>query len=248
MTMHEHTEWTDKLSDYLDGELSGQDHRAVAAHVAGCVECSQALHQLRAVVERARTLAPAEPPLDLWKAVADRIAVETERPVATFGTRRRFSFTWPELIAASVLLVLVSGWAALRMNRPSSADLQVRQPGSADLQVRQPGTADLQVHQPGGADLQAGPDVVPATFDDTEYDAAVADLQRALQSGRGQLDPATVKIVEQNLAIIDQAVDEARRALAQDPANGDLSGYLQETKRRKLDLLRHAAALAEDLN
>jgi len=228
MTMHEHTEWTDRLSDYLDGELSDHEHRSVAAHVAGCVECSQALHELRAVVERARTLVPAEPPADLWKAVADRIAVENEGPIATLGTRRRFSFTWPELIAASVLLVLVSGWAALRMNTPSSADLQVRQPGNADI--------------------QAGPDVVPASVDDTEYDAAVADLQRALQSGRGQLDPATVKIVEQNLAIIDQAVDDARRALAQDPANADLSGYLQETKRRKLDLLRHAAALAEDLN
>jgi hypothetical protein len=239
MTMHEHTEWTDKLSDYLDGELSDQEQRAVAAHVAGCEECSRTLHDLRAVIERGRTLAPAEPTTDLWKAVSDRIAVESERPIATFGTRRRFSFTWPELIAASVLLVLVSGWAALRMNRPAPTG------SSADLQVRQP---DLQVRQPGDADLQAGPDLVPANFDDTEYDEAVADLQRALQSGRGQLDPATVKIVEQNLAIIDQAVDEARRALAQDPANGDLSGYLQETKRRKLDLLRHAAALAEDFN
>jgi anti-sigma factor RsiW len=234
MTMHEHTEWTDKLSDYLDGELSDQEQRAVAAHVAGCVECSEALQELRTVVERARTLTPAEPPADLWKAVADRIAVESERPVPTFGARRRFSFTWPELIAASVLLVLVSGWAALRMNRPAPTGTETR--------------ADLQVRQPGRADLQAGPDVVPVNFDDTEYDAAVADLQRALQSGRGQLDPATVKIVEQNLAIIDQAVDDARRALAQDPANADLSGYLQETKRRKLDLLRHAAALAEDFN
>jgi Putative zinc-finger len=242
MTMHEHTEWIDKLSDSLDGELSDQEQRSVAAHVAGCVECSQTLHELRAVVERARTLAPAEPAADLWKAVADRIAVDNERPVATVGTRRRFSFTWPELIAASLLLVLVSGWAALRMTRPPPTG------SSADLQVRQPSSADLQVRQPGGADLQAGPDVVPANFDDIEYDAAVSDLQRALQSGRGQLDPATVKIVEQNLAIIDQAVDDARRALAQDPANADLSGYLQETKRRKLDLLRHAAALAEDFN
>jgi anti-sigma factor RsiW len=234
MTMHEHTDWTDKLSDYVDGELSDQEQRAVAAHVAGCEECSRTLNELRAVVERSRTLAPAEPSADLWKAVADRIAVESERPIATFGTRRRFSFTWPELIAASILLVLVSGWAALRMNRSA--------PGRTES------SADLQVRPPGGADLQTGPDVVPANFDDTEYDAAVADLQRALQSGRGQLDPATVKIVEQNLAIIDQAVDDARRALARDPANADLSGYLQETKRRKLDLLRHAAALAEDFN
>jgi anti-sigma factor RsiW len=234
MTMHEHTEWTDKLSDYLDGELSDQEQRTVAAHVAGCVECSRMLNELRAVVERARTLAPVEPSADGWKAVADRIAVESERPIATFETRRRFSFTWPELIAASVLLVLVSGWAALRIDRPAASTTE--------------SNANLQVRQPGGADLQAGPDVVAANFDDTEYDAAVADLQRALQSGRGQLDPATVKIVEQNLAIIDQAVDDARSALAQDPANADLSGYLQETKRRKLDLLRHAAAFAEDFN
>jgi len=238
MSIHEHTEWTDRLSDYLDGELSDQERRAVATHVAGCLECSRTLDELRAVVERARTLAPAEPSADLWKAVADRIAADGERPVGSFGTRRRFSFTWPELIAASILLVLVSGWAALRMNRPA--------PSRAGLQTGS--SADVQVRQPGGVDLHVGPDAVPANFDDSEYDAAVGDLQRALQSGRGQLDPATVKIVEQNLAIIDQAVDDARRALAQDPANADLSGYLQETKRRKLDLLRHAAALAEDFN
>ncbi len=108
---------------------------------------------------------------------------------------------WPELIAASLLLVLVSGWAALRLtgSRPAGR--------SADLQVGQPAG--------GGA---VHPDVVPASFDDTEYDAAVADLQRALQSGRGQLDPATVKVVEENLAIIDQAVDDARRALARGSA------------------------------
>src|SRR5262245_17961126 len=100
----------------------------------------------------------------------------------------------------------------------------------------------------GGAIGPNGPDVVPANFDDTEYDAAVADLQRALKSGRGQLEPATVQVVEQNLAIIDQAVEDARRALAEDPSNADLSGYLLDTRRRKLDLLRHAAALAEDFN
>jgi hypothetical protein len=240
MTMHEQHEWTDKLSEYLDGELSDPDQRAVAAHVAGCAECARALDELRAVTERARSLAPTAPSADLWRGIADRIAsVEGARPiVGDFGSRRRFTFTWPELVAASLLLVLVSGWAALRLttNRvaPSSADLQVG-PGDAT------GRADL----PPGQDR---PEVVPASFDDTEYDAAVADLQRALQSGRGQLDPATVKVVEENLAIIDQAVDEARRALTQDPANPDLSGYLLETRRRKLDLLRHATALAEDFN
>jgi anti-sigma factor RsiW len=229
MTMHEHTEWTDKLSDYLDAELSDQEQRALAAHVAECAECARTLDELRAVAERARALAPVAPSTDVWNGIAERITSwEDARPVVgNFGARRRFSFTWPELIAASLLLVLVSGWAALRLT--TSRPAPVSSAGST-------------------AGVQARPDVVPASFDDTEYDAAVADLQRALQSGRGQLDPATVRVVEENLAIIDQAVDDARRALAQDPANSDLNGYLLETRRRKLDLLRHAAALAEDFN
>ena len=232
MTMHEHDEWTDRLSDYLDGELPDQDRRAVAAHIASCVECARTVDELRAVVEQAQGLPPAAPSTDLWSGIASRIgSAEGSRPLAgKFGPRRRFSFTWPELVAASLVLVLVSGVTAMRFatNRPagSSADLQVRPDGSG------PEPADI----------------VPASLDDTEYDAAVADLQRALQSGRGELDPATVKVVEDNLAVIDQAVDDARRALAQDPANADLSGYLFETRQRKLALLRHAAALAEDFN
>jgi anti-sigma factor RsiW len=236
--MHEHAEWTDKLSDYLDAELSDHDQRAVAAHVAACAECAHTLDQLRAVAERARQLTATEPSADLWKGVASRIAsAESTGSVrGAFGARRRFSFTWPELVAASLLLVLISGWAALRLttnHESRSASVESRPDDS----------------RRAGAGLSPnGPDVVPASFDDTEYDAAVADLQRALKSGRGQLDPATVQIVEQNLAIIDQAVEDARRALAEDPSNADLSGYLLETRRRKLDLLRHAAALAEDFN
>jgi hypothetical protein len=56
------------------------------------------------------------------------------------------------------------------------------------------------------------------------------------------------QVVEDNLAIIDRAVSEARQALDEDPGNGYLSDYLSETRRRKLDLLRRATSLAEDLN
>ena len=80
---------------------------------------------------------------------------------------------------------------------------------------------------------------------DAQYDAAVADLEKALKNGRGKLDKATIEIVEHNLQIIDQAIAQARDALAADPANSYLSGHLVETRRRKLDLLRRAAALAE---
>jgi hypothetical protein len=75
------------------------------------------------------------------------------------------------------------------------------------------------------------------------YDAAVEDLERILAEGRGRLDTTTVKVLEQNLAIIDQALAQARRAVAADSANIYLNSHLAETMRRKIDLLRQAAAL-----
>ena len=82
-------------------------------------------------------------------------------------------------------------------------------------------------------------------YGDAQYDAAVADLERALQSGRGRLDETTVAVVEENLAIIDRAIAEARSALGTDPSNGYLSGHLMQARRRKLDLLLRATALTE---
>jgi hypothetical protein len=81
---------------------------------------------------------------------------------------------------------------------------------------------------------------------DAQYDAAVADLEKALKAGRGHLDASTISVVEHNLQIIDQAINQAREALAADPANSYLSSHLVEARRRKLDLLRRATALATE--
>jgi len=87
--------------------------------------------------------------------------------------------------------------------------------------------------------------IATVSFADAQYDAAVADLESAVKKGRGRLDANTIAIVEHNLQIIDQAIDQARQALAADPANAYLSSHLFEARRRKLDLLRRAAALSQ---
>jgi hypothetical protein len=71
----------------------------------------------------------------------------------------------------------------------------------------------------------------------------VDDLERVLAEGRGRLDTATVRVLEQNLAIIDRAIAQARRAVAADSSNLYLNSHLAETMRRKIDLLRQAATL-----
>jgi len=228
MTMHE--EWTDKLSEYLDGELPDAERRQVTAHLETCEDCSRILEELREVVAAANAAPPVEPSRDLWAGIAERIASpEGARPVVLSGPWRRFSFSLPQLAAASVLLAMVSGWAAIRF---------------MPREVSRP--PDVAVAPPPA---QTGEVVLTAfSSNDAGYDAAVADLERTLLEQRARLDPETIKVVEDNLAIIDRAVSDARQALDEDPGNGYLSDYLSETRRRKLDLLRRATSLAEDLN
>ena len=65
-----------------------------------------------------------------------------------------------------------------------------------------------------------------------------------LKHRRSRLDPETVRILEDNLHTIDQAIDQARKALRNDPANAYLNNHFAASRNRKLALLRRASALA----
>jgi hypothetical protein len=229
--MTNHTEWTDQLSDYLDGELEPAEHAAVDAHLAACSECNRTLNELRRVVLAAQSAPDQQPDTDLWAGISSQItATASPAPRIVEMSRRRFSFTVSQLAAAAVLLIAVSGWLTFRLMARSDAVAQVASDDSTTG------------HDP--FDRVPVADLAAARMDDAGYDAAVADFKATLDENRGRLDPATVKVVEEDLAIIDQAVDEARRALAQDPANDYLTEHLVETRRRKLDVLRHAVLSA----
>jgi hypothetical protein len=87
--------------------------------------------------------------------------------------------------------------------------------------------------------------VTSVNFADAQYDAAVIDLERVLREQRERLDPRTVVVLERNLRVIDDAIREAREALATDPANALLNAHLAGARQRKLDLLRRAALITE---
>ncbi len=117
-----HEQWTDQLSDYLDGELSAEERKAVDAHLEGCAECTAVLNDLKRVVTRAASMPPRPPQADLWDGIAARIETDASRSrdaVLPFARResRRFTFTLPQLAAAAALLIAVSGGAAWEVAR-----------------------------------------------------------------------------------------------------------------------------------
>ena len=48
-----HDPWNDRLSEYLEGELSPTQARALEAHLAGCASCRDELEMLRRVLRAA---------------------------------------------------------------------------------------------------------------------------------------------------------------------------------------------------
>jgi tetratricopeptide (TPR) repeat protein len=224
--MNMHDPFTDRLSDYLDGELGAPERRALEQHLTGCQTCRNTLSELRAVVAHAAALTDTAPEGDLWRGVAERIGPGR-------NAQRRFSFTFsftlPQL-AAAVLAVMVLSGAALWMAR-LGGDRTDFPP--VDARAQRADDIDASVH------------IRPANFADAAYDEAIADLQETLRTERTRLDAETVRVLQANLQAIDAAIEQCREALASDPANVYLNSHLADAKRRKLSLLRRASALAQ---
>ena len=246
-----HEEWTDQLSDYLDDELEGAEREAVEQHLRGCADCRAVLNDLKRVVAQAQTIPPRPPEADLWAGIAERITeFQPTATVVPFAARtgRRVALTMPQLAAAAVVLMAASAGIAWqiadRSGRTGNAGMVAAAGAQPSNNARDASTAAVAP----GADVATGASIVQVGYADAQYDAAVADLEKALTLGRGRLDTSTIAIVEHNLQIIDQAIAQAREALAADPANSYLSGHLVEARRRKLDLLRRATELTSDMN
>jgi anti-sigma factor RsiW len=211
--------WTDRLSEYVDGDLAHDERVALEAHLDGCADCRAVLDDLRAVVATARRLPDLPPSRDLWPEVAERT-----RAVLPFRSRpARPLPSWVRLAMAAALFAAIgSGATWLAM-------------------TRNPGTPSA----PVAVDLPAS--ATPRTVSDRPRgtDAAIAELEQIVRQGESRLDTATVRIVTENLARIDTAIAQAQQALADDPSNAYVRRHLADTERRKIELLRTTARIVQ---
>ena len=161
------------------------------------------------------------PARDLWAGIAKQI--ETKPVTASRG----ITFTLPQLaMAASLLIAVASGLTWMIANPPAT------------------GSTEAVIQAYGVPEEETEGKIVQANFADAQFNAAVTDLESILRDERDRLDPRTVLIIERNLKAIDDAINEARMALNDDPANPYLNSHLADARKRKLDLLRHATGLA----
>ncbi len=66
------TQTEERLSDYLDGLLAGEERREFDLHVAACSRCAPLVRQVSGLVGRLRALEPLEVPPQLVPAILDQ--------------------------------------------------------------------------------------------------------------------------------------------------------------------------------
>jgi anti-sigma factor RsiW len=222
-----HDPWLDRLSEYIDGELTDGEARELEAHCHACETCRATLAELRGVVAAAAELHDRTPPSDLWVGIAAGIGAPSAGAVTPLRPSRavhRFSFSLVQLAAAALLVMTLSGaavWLAVRSAGPHMQTGTIMQSAA--------GSARLVSTEP-----------LPAP----EYAADVVALERALEENRAQLDPTTVEVLERSLEAIDRAIEDASTALANDPGNPYLHRQLDNTMRKKVDILRRATGVS----
>ncbi len=214
--------WTERLSEFLDGDLGSDDRTALERHLETCRECRDILADLETVKIRAGALQDTPPSAPLWRGIAERIGerVETEASDSGVPQRagRRLAVSVPQLAAASIALMLLSGGTVQIFHASRTTEMQ----------------------GPTVVEQASEPMVVPAGFDAMEYDRAITELEQVLRARRDQLAPSTVRILERNLVVIDQAIEDAWEALSQDPSNEYVNSHLARTMKQKIRLLRRA--------
>jgi putative zinc finger protein len=239
-----HDPWMERLSEYLDGELGSPDREALEAHVKQCAECARTLEELGRVRAEARGLPRPPAPAELWPRIESAIAKPGTITRLASPRRSRF-FSLPELLAACLAVAILSAggaFLALRHRQPAEMVARVPQvkPEASEERRAEPEASVAAVP----AEKTSPEGALAAQAPETPKEEAISELRKALARERDRLDPTTIRTLEANLAIIDLAIDQAKRALAADPADSYVKQHLAETMRRRVELLQRATMLA----
>ena len=170
------------------------------------------------------------------------------------------TFSFPEALAAGLALILTTAAVTYWLTRsPGMGTLPEPGTRAADSRPGETfGTAPAGPSTPGrdGLGRQTVSDNLQAAGLSDEHrlpgaaariklGAAIADLTRVLDERRDRLNPEILRMIELKLDALDRAVEDAHRALQDNPRDPYLYRHLHQTLQMKMALLRQAAGAAQ---
>ncbi|MDZ4860108.1 MAG: hypothetical protein SGI88_14110 [Candidatus Hydrogenedentes bacterium] len=228
----------ERLNDYLDGVLSGEEALEIEAELERDPALRAEAQALRALIDEAARLPKGVAPRrDLWTGIDARLTGRAPaNPRLTIARIRQGLLA----VAAAALIFAAGVWYARTTDSESGQN-----PGGQVANVQQPGPviaiSQTAVNSNAQAPVQfAGYQEIAA-----EYAGVRTTLREALNQARPNLAPETVLVIDDSLSVIDQAIRDIEVALDNDPGNRALMQSLVAVYDQEVGLLRQATRLAD---
>ena len=197
--------------------------------------------ELEAIARSAAQLPALTPSRDLWSGIEARI----QAPIVALPTRiaydgaarelpaapvdaRPARLPWRRLAIAASLLIAATAGITYSLVKQNAAPEVASTSDSATVEAKLPAVP-----------VQA----VSAQSAEQTFDREIGAMRNIIDQRRGDLDSATVAVLEKNLKVIDAAIAESKAALAKDPASAFLMDRLNHAYDTKLQLLSGVAAM-----
>ena len=201
---------TERLSAFVDGELSAVEAAAVRTHAAGCTNCTAAIEELRALVTQARALDVPEPPPTLWPSIEGELERRERFAWLKISPWRTFGFgALAGAVAVAVVLVALPAVYKQRNGPPASP------PGAELVVASSAAAADPLLHEA-----------------ETEFAEAAAAYERSIEKLRGLLareearwSPHERSRMAERIDRLDEAIARSRELARRTP--GDSAGNEQ---------------------
>jgi anti-sigma-K factor RskA len=216
------------LDDYVTGDLTEEARPPVEEHVTTCALCTAEVESLKRILARAAELPKSiDPPVDAWSTIRSAISRDESAVRANNSDSRSGIWQRRYVLAAATILVAVlsSAGTFLYMNGHYSSARSTRSVANNSSAEATPAT------------------LAAFAIEENNYLRTASMLQDLLDQQEASLAPETVAQLKASLRTIDEAILEARNALARDPANKLLVEMLSASYRQKVDLLRRTTEL-----
>jgi hypothetical protein len=207
------------IDDYVDDTLAPDARAEVERHLAECADCHGAVEELRRLQRAVKALPRGiAPERDLLPGI--RVGVGLETPLAGRLPVARWL-----AVAASLIVLTGAVWFGLRSidSRPAPT---VAGSGAGDVFL----AGDLNLAEFEAAEI--------------EYEEAAERLLEIVEARGDELSPETRAVIEENLRIIDGAIDQVREALNDEPDDTRNGYMLNALYRQKVEFLWRVSRLS----
>ena len=202
------------ISDYTDKLLNGRQTKAVEQHLKECPACTELLNDMQMIAGEAKNMESVMPSENLWAGIENQI-LKNDRKSRGRPDGIRWSFRFS--LYSRELAFSVSGFLA----------------GLVLMTFFYYGTPFIQ------NDRSVPGQVASNQFKEVErhYQLAIEALNQAISEQNVELSPELADVFEENLEIIDEAIQSFRTAMNEYPEDQEANEYLLICYRKKLELL-----------